>query len=111
MRLATRYHYYAHTTECVEESLIAYIVNDPKNRADLALMWLRELYAQVEASQLRPQSLCLSLFTSFQGTLDFITAEGAVEEKKRRARYDKILCSMLAYLVERNGIKDMYAGL
>jgi hypothetical protein len=44
VRLVTRFH--TKTSDLYEEQLLEYILADQKNRADLALLWLNELYAQ-----------------------------------------------------------------
>jgi hypothetical protein len=48
VRLATRFH--SKTSELFEEQLIEYILADQKNHADLALLWLNELYAQYQVT-------------------------------------------------------------
>lgn len=46
VRLVTRYH--SHLSNTFEEQLIGFIVQDQKARTDLALLWIAELYAQMQ---------------------------------------------------------------
>lgn len=46
IRLVTRFH--SQLTNSFEEQLIDFIVQDQKSRTDLALLWLAELYAQLQ---------------------------------------------------------------
>lgn len=46
VRLVTRF--YSSQTLNLEAELLNYIIADQKNRTDLALLWLTELYAQFE---------------------------------------------------------------
>lgn len=57
VRLATRFH--SNTSDLYEEQLIEYILADQKNRADLALLWLSELYAQYQVSGFVPSLECM----------------------------------------------------
>jgi hypothetical protein len=68
--------------------LLEYILKDQKNRADLALLWLNELYAQ------------------YQGYSLFLTDKGEPNQDARLLRYEKILCNLLVLLVNRNDIKE-----
>ncbi|KAI6198275.1 Symplekin [Aphelenchoides fujianensis] len=59
-----------------------------RNRVDLAVMWLKELFVQ------------------YQGKSSFLTTNGPLDEQVRLSRYDKVLCGMLGLLVNRNDIKE-----
>uniref|UniRef100_A0A915DEG5 Symplekin/Pta1 N-terminal domain-containing protein n=1 Tax=Ditylenchus dipsaci TaxID=166011 RepID=A0A915DEG5_9BILA len=56
VRLVTRFH--SIRTKELEAMLLNFIVNDQKNRTDLALLWLAELYAQLQG-----YSICMSSFS------------------------------------------------
>ncbi|KAI6213950.1 hypothetical protein M3Y94_00211900 [Aphelenchoides besseyi] len=86
VRLASRFH--GQLNESFEELLIEYIIGDQKNRVELALVWLKELYKQ------------------YKGESAFITNSGMTDQEFRFRRYDKILCGMLGLLVNRNDIKE-----
>jgi hypothetical protein len=86
VRLATRFH--GKMSELFEEQLIEYILADQKNRADLALLWLNELYAQ------------------YQGYSTLLTIKGEPNQEFRKMRYEKILMTFAGLLVNRNEIKE-----
>lgn len=46
VRIVTRYH--CNRTSEFEATLLNYIIENQKNRTDLALLWLAELYAQLQ---------------------------------------------------------------
>jgi symplekin len=87
VRLASRY--CSETNELFEELLIEYIIADQRNRVDLALLWLNELYAQ------------------YQGYSLILNIKGEPNQDVRMKRYVKALDSILGLLVNRNDIKEM----
>ncbi|KAI1712308.1 symplekin [Ditylenchus destructor] len=83
VRLVTRYHF-AGTKE-LEAVLLTFIINDQKNRTDLALLWLGELY-----------SICMS----------YQSPNGLFSDTDRYIRYDTVLCSFLSTLHNRGEHKE-----
>ncbi|CAD5230284.1 unnamed protein product [Bursaphelenchus xylophilus] len=85
-RLATRY--LSKTHEQFTELLIEYIIADQKNRAELALLWLNELFIQ------------------YGGYSVVLTAKGEPDAKEKYIRYDTALCSILGLLFNRKDNKE-----
>ncbi|CAD5225913.1 unnamed protein product [Bursaphelenchus okinawaensis] len=85
-RLATRY--LSKTHEQFTEMLIEYIIADQKNRAELALLWLNELFIQ------------------YGGYTVVLNSKGEPDVKEKYVRYDTALCSILGLLFNRKDNKE-----
>ncbi|KAH7694411.1 Symplekin, partial [Aphelenchoides avenae] len=88
VRLVTRYH--SHLSNTFEEQLIDFIVQDQKSRTDLALLWLAELYAQMQGF-----SIC-----------SVNKNDGRFVDLERYVRYDKALCNLVGTLFNRGEHKE-----
>uniref|UniRef100_A0A914HZ52 Uncharacterized protein n=1 Tax=Globodera rostochiensis TaxID=31243 RepID=A0A914HZ52_GLORO len=86
VRLVTRFK--SNLSAEVEAILQNYIIEDQKSRADLALLWLAELFVQ------------------WMGSSSSNTSHLQLTVEERKERYDSCLCSLLSTLYERGEHKE-----
>ncbi|KAI3418914.1 hypothetical protein GPALN_008011 [Globodera pallida] len=90
VRLVTRFK--SNLSAEVEAILQNYIIEDQKSRADLALLWLAELFVQ--------------WMGSFSSDAVQIASHLQLTVEERKERYDNCLCSLLSTLYERGEHKE-----
>jgi hypothetical protein len=88
VRLVTRYHLKGVTTE-LEKALMNFIIEDQRQRTDLALLWLAELFAQIMGF-----SYCI------------VPGIEQLTEIQRMQRYDECMCLLLNVLYGRGEHKE-----
>uniref|UniRef100_A0A158R605 DUF3453 domain-containing protein n=1 Tax=Syphacia muris TaxID=451379 RepID=A0A158R605_9BILA len=89
VRLVTRF--YHDNLVDFEDLLIEHIIKDQKSRTELALLWIAELY-----SQLQGYTFCRTSNAD----------DGQLSEEQRFERYDSVLCKLLEALHKQGGHKE-----